>query len=57
MGLPLPLLDIDNSKGSSWSIGPTTRAVDECTIEGRFTRGIVGEVVIPDRNVSLTRTI
>jgi hypothetical protein len=50
-------LDIDNSKWSSRSTSPTTRAVDERTIEGRDTGGIVGEVVIPNYGVSLTCTV
>lgn len=57
MGSPRPLLDMDNRKRSSWSISPTTPAVDERTIEGRDTGGIVGEVVIPDCSVSLACTV
>jgi hypothetical protein len=38
---PLPLLDIDNSKRRKRSTSPTTRAVNERTIEGRE-KGCIG---------------
>ena len=50
--LPLPRLDIDNSKFNGRATTETTLAIDERTIEVRCTTCFKGEVVVPDYDVS-----
>lgn len=50
--LPLPRLDIDNSKFNGRATMETALAIDERTSEVRCTACIEGEVVVPDYDVS-----